>query len=126
MLRDLSHELDLAQWLCGPLTNVSATIRHSGNLDIETEDTVDILATGKECSSVSLHLDYQNLFLQRTISIQADGVSLHGDLVQNTLQTQDGTWSYVVERNTTYKRQWQDILTSPEPMACTFLEGLAS
>lgn len=124
VLRDLSHELDLAQWLCGPLTNVAANIRRSGNLDIETEDIADVLASGKECSSVSIHLDYQNLFVQRTVSVQADGLSLFGDLVQNTLRTQNVTENFVINRNTTYKALWQDILTSQRPMACTFNEGL--
>ena len=59
------------------------------------------------------------------MTIQADGVSLSGDLIRNTLHTQDSTESYIVERNTTYQAQWHEILTSPKPMACTFMEGLA-
>ncbi len=124
VLRDLSHELDLAQWLCGPLTKVSAIISHNANLDIETEDTADILAVGAQCPSVTIHLDYQSLFAQRSIIIQADGLSLHGDLIHNTLRTQECEMPFAVNRDLTYRAQWQDILEQEHPIACTLQEAL--
>lgn len=126
VLRDLSHELDLVLWFFGQWQRVSASMGAWGKLEIATEDTVDILAQCVSCPSVSIHLDYQNLFAHRTIAVQADGISLLGDLVRGSLRTQDGEEIFAIERNTTYIAQWQDILqNSSAAHACTWAEGVA-
>ena len=125
VLRDLSHELDLALWLFGPWTNVAAVMGTWGKLEIGVEDTVDILARFTRCPSVSIHLDYQNLFPHRTISVQADGMSLWGDLVHGILRTQGGEEVFSTERNGTYLAQWQELLKDVPDCACTWGEGVA-
>ena len=124
VLRDLSHELDLALWLFGPWRSVTSRIGTWGKLEIDAEDTVDILGDFSHCPSVSLHLDYQNLFPHRTIRVQADGLSLWGDLVQGTLRANDSVETFVVERNDTYEHQWQDVLSSTPASVCTWQEGV--
>ena len=124
VLRDLSHELDLALWLFGPWRSVTSRIGTWGKLEIDAEDTVDILGDFSQCPSVSLHLDYQNLFPHRTIRVQANGLSLWGDLVQGTLRANDSVETFVVERNDTYEHQWQDVLSSTPASVCTWQEGV--
>ncbi len=124
VLRDLSHELDLALWLFGPWRSVTSRIGIWGKLEITAEDTVDILGDFTRCPSVMLHLDYQNLFPHRTIRIQADGLSLWGDLVQGVLRTNESEETFTVERNYTYEHQWQDVLQNTPTCACTWEEGV--
>lgn len=124
-LRDLSHELDLATWLLGPWVRLAVISGKWGNMEIETEDTVDILASLKFCPSVSIHLDYHNRFPRRLISIQADGVSMEGNLITNTLRVNDSLREFSLERDHTYKSQWHDILSGQPQFACSLQEGIA-
>ena len=125
VLRDLSHELDLALWLFGNWHKVTSRIGTWGKLDISTEDTVDILAECSKCPSVTIHLDYQNLFPHRTILIQADGLSLRGDLIKNSLQFNDTIKLFPIDRNFTYEQQWLNIIKKKSSkIVCSWEEGI--
>ena len=60
-LLELSHELDYAEWLLGPAAAVSARIERLGDLDIDVEDTAEIILSFSGNRIASIHLD----FLQR-------------------------------------------------------------
>lgn len=122
-LRDLSHEIDLALWLFGPWIRVAALAGKLGNLEIETEDTVDVMAVLTGCPSVTIHLDYHNCFPRRLIAIQADGMSLEGDLIRHVLRINDESIAFDVDRDQTYIAEWQDILSLAPKYACRAVEG---
>lgn len=91
-LFELSHELDYAQWLLGPLNLQHAILRSSKELALDVEDIADITAL-TDCGAVtSIHLD----FLQRKAHRQCSFVGSEGridwDLIQNqlTLTTEAG------------------------------------
>jgi predicted dehydrogenase len=60
-LLELSHELDYTQWLLGELTLQHAILRQSEELDLDVEDSADMLLNTEQKAVVHLHLD----FLQR-------------------------------------------------------------
>ena len=84
-LLELSHELDYAQWLLGPLDLQHAILRSSDELDLQVEDMADILALTESDVVASIHLD----FLQRKAHRQCSFVGSEGridwDLIQNQL-----------------------------------------
>ncbi|EAS44601.1 Gfo/Idh/MocA family protein [Photobacterium profundum] len=84
-LFELSHELDYAQWLLGPLNLQHAVLRSSKELDLDVEDMVDILALTDSGAVTTIHLD----FLQRKAHRQCSFVGSQGridwDLIQNQL-----------------------------------------
>ena len=125
VLRDLSHELDLALWLFGPWMEITARIGRWGDLEIDSADCADILACMGNCASLSMHLDYQNLFPFRHIAIQAEGLSLAGDLLAGILRTDRNEEHFVVERDTTYAAQLEAFLQGKFERMCSWLEGLA-
>lgn len=59
---ELSHELDYARWLMGEIDNVSARLGYSGMLEIDVEDSADILLSFSSGVIGTVHLD----MLQRT------------------------------------------------------------
>lgn len=124
VLRDLSHELDLALWLFGPLQTTTARIGCWGNLEISSEDTVDILAVCDRCPSVNIHLDYQNLFPQRHIIIQAEDLSLDADIVNGVLYDVKGVEGFKLERNDIYEAQLTAIIERDYSISCSWTEGL--
>ncbi|MCG9584116.1 Gfo/Idh/MocA family oxidoreductase [Vibrio tubiashii] len=60
-LFELSHELDYAQWLLGPLALQHATLRSTLELGLDVEDIADIMAVTSSNAVATIHLD----FLQR-------------------------------------------------------------
>tara|TARA_B100001059_G_C17836971_1_gene588874 strand:+ start:279 stop:1247 length:969 start_codon:yes stop_codon:yes gene_type:complete len=84
-LFELSHELDYAQWLLGPLDLQHAILRSSDDLDLQVEDMADILTLTVSGAVASIHLD----FLQRKAHRQCSFVGSEGridwDLIQNQL-----------------------------------------
>lgn len=124
VLRDLSHELDLALWFCGDWEKVTAIIGRHGKLEIDSDDTADILGQFKRCPSVSIHLDYHNMFAFRTIRAQCEDMSIYGDLIKNTLRVNDVFEECENSRNNPYELQWREILDNSPEHICSFEDGM--
>lgn len=124
VLRDLSHELDLAVWLFGPWQAVTARMGAFGDLGIPVEDSVDLLLQTGACPAVNIHLDYHNRFPVRRITVQAEGTSLEGDLIRGVLRSPEGEESFSVERDTTYTAQLEALLRNDHRIPCGFTGGL--
>lgn len=54
---ELSHELDYARWLLGEVDSVSAQVGKLSDLDLDVEDTAEILLQFKNGAIGSVHLD---------------------------------------------------------------------
>jgi len=54
---ELSHELDYARWLMGEVTSVMARVARLSNLEIDTEDTAEIILQFSNGALGSIHLD---------------------------------------------------------------------
>lgn len=84
-LCELSHELDYAQWMLGPLQVKKSILRSSKELALDVEDMVDILALTESGAVATIHLD----FLQRKVHRQCSFVGSKGridwDLILNQL-----------------------------------------
>lgn len=93
---DLSHELDYLVWLFGPVSSVSSQIGKVSNLEIDVEDTADMLMEHSSGVFSSLHLDY----LQRTPFRKCKIVGSDGTLL----------WDYFADSIEVYsidRKEWQ-------------------
>ena len=54
---ELSHELDYCRWLAGEVKSVSAQIAHLSDLEIDVEDTAEIILQFNNGAIGSVHLD---------------------------------------------------------------------
>ena len=124
VLRDLSHELDLTLWLLGGWVRVSAICGKFGNLEINSEDTVEAIVQTENCPSVSIHLDYHSLFTYRRITIHADGLSLEADLIESVLKMTEGEEFFEADRNETYISQIEALLSGDFSSLCPFEQGI--
>ena len=91
-LFELSHELDYCQWLLGDLSVLHAVLRSSEELNLDVEDTVDILALNKDNTVVSIHLDFLQRQAYRKCRFIGSKGALEWDLIKNeiTLSNTDG------------------------------------
>ncbi len=92
-LLELSHELDYAQWLLGPLKLQHAVLRSSEELQLDVEDIADITVSTNTGAIATIHLDFLQRKAHRKCSFVGSKGRIDWDLIQNqvTLTTASET-----------------------------------
>lgn len=124
VLRDLSHELDLALMFCGSWTSVTANLNKCSELEIETEDVADIVMRCEKCMQVNIHLNYLHKQPCRDLHVNGSRSSYYLNMISGELY-KDGILlnSCKVERNYTYSAMHNDFIASQNTL-CDFQSGL--
>ena len=119
VLLELSHELDYANWLFGPFQSVEATLRNSGTLDIDVEDTADLILTSKSGLTISIHLDFcrpdsiRQCFLEGSEGLLVwDGIA-HSVRLRHESGESD-FWPLTIERDAMFSEQLRHFLSCIE------------
>jgi predicted dehydrogenase len=81
VLLELSHELDYIHWFFGKMHNVQASINYSGTLDIDVEDSADMIFTSKEGFPISVHIDFNSHRIHRKCRVLCSKGDLAWDAV---------------------------------------------
>lgn len=124
VLRDLSHEIDYCMWLGGGIAAITCVQGKFSNLNLTSDDTVDILAfSSKFNTPVTIHLDYLSRIPYRKGIIQTLTDTIQFDLISNTLEINGLVTNYNVSGNDTYILEHNDLLGSRESL-CTLTEAL--
>ena len=84
-LFELSHELDYAQWLLGPLQVKHTVLRTSEELALDVEDMVDIIALTDLGAVATIHLDFLQRKAHRKCSFVGSKGRIDWDLMLNEL-----------------------------------------
>lgn len=126
-LRDLSHELDLALWLFGPLRRVAALGGASGLLGTEADDHQMILAAFARCPATAIAMNALDRPAHRGVHVSTDGGSATLDFIAGTLVAEGReTLRATPDRDHTYKEQHRAFLGGGVAPLCTYAEGLAA
>lgn len=123
VLRDLSHEIDLAIWLCGRPLSVAAVGGHLSGLEIDSEDVYSMLSRHERCPAVTISLNYLDRTPTRTIAINARDLSASIDLVNGTLTLNGEITHCGDDRDATYRAQLQAWFDRDASSLCSFDEG---
>jgi predicted dehydrogenase len=124
VLRDLSHELDLALYLLGGWKRATAMGGHYSDLAIDSDDQFAVLMETRRCPVVGVHMDYLSRSVHRGYDITCADMSLRADFMAGML-TVDGTVEkFPPERDATYRRQLEAMAVG-DPTPCTYGQGLA-
>jgi len=90
VLLELSHELDLAQYLLGHLELHSAILHQSGLLEIDVEDQAQLLAYSADQCLISIRLNFCTRPSRRHVHFRGRDGEIHWDLIAgsvNVIQT---------------------------------------
>ena len=82
---DLIHEIDLAYHLFGEFEEIYGMLAKQSKLEIDVEDTSEIVVRTKMGCLGSIHMDYVNRFGRRRGSIYGDLGTLDYDLLNSTI-----------------------------------------
>jgi predicted dehydrogenase len=125
-LLELSHELDYLLWLFGPVSSVTAMLSHLSDLDVDTEDSANLLLQfapagdappGAPGVVASVSLDFARRDVVRRCTVVGTTGTLEWDGVRGTVRQFDAAtraWSVCCdappERDATYRAEWADLL----------------
>lgn len=84
-LFELSHELDYAQCLLGPLKLQHAILRSSEELGLDVEDIADITVSTDTGAIATIHMDFLQRKAHRKCSFVGSKGRIDWDLIQNQL-----------------------------------------
>ena len=126
VLLELSHELDYLRWIFGEVRSVQAMVARQSSLEIDVEDTADLLfqfdsvgdGAGVACS---LHLDFVRRDSVRTCTAVGASGTLRWNGIAGTVEqylAETGAWETVfsagLNRDATYIAQWSHFLQCVE------------
>ena len=124
VLRDLSHELDLVQYLFGDWQQLTAVGGKFSDLEIATDDTFSILMTSTKCNAISVQLNYVDRIKQRNITINGNNGTVSIDLISNTAKFSDLDVKFSVNADDTYVAQHLAVISNDSQNTCSLSEAL--
>lgn len=130
VLLDLSHEIDYAQWLFGPLTLLSTYQDKISDLEIDSDDVTVIMARTPAKTLMTISLDYISKIPVRQIIVHTNAQTLEADMITNTLKigTSEGEIQTITleqfERNDLFIQMHRSALEDKRKL-CTLHEGLS-
>lgn len=124
LLRDLSHELDLARFLFGDILDFDVTGKRSGLLEVDGPDSLKITATTPSCERLEILLNYLDEPAQRTTTLITDGKTTRADYVHNIWKQDDVMTIIDVQRDDTYRAMHEAVLSGDLKTCATLDDGL--
>jgi CMP-N,N'-diacetyllegionaminic acid synthase len=129
VLLDLSHEIDYVQFLAGPIARASGLAGKFSDLEIDSDDVAAGIGVTASGAAVQFSMDYLSRIPFRRLVVHAEGRTLMGDLIANTLEVRaDGgearSFSFgPQDRNAAYLAMHRAALAGGGD-CCTLREGL--
>jgi hypothetical protein len=119
VMLELSHELDYANWLFGPFQSVDATLLNSGTLDINVEDTANLILTSKSGLTISIHLNFCRPGAVRQCILEGTEGHLLWDGLAHSVRLKDDNgeiryWAFTEERDAMFREQLLHFLSCVE------------
>lgn len=124
VLRDLSHELDLATWLLGPPQRLTALGGRLGDLAMDADDAWSLLCVHTTCPLVSLHLNCVERTPRRDIHLTTLRHSLRADLIGGRLWIDGVAEDVPCERDDSFRAMHGAALGDGADL-CDLASGLA-
>lgn len=104
IILDGSHEIDYVRWFAGEIKEVTCFADTLGSLDVDVEDTAEILLRTDHGIIAEIHLDFIQRVYSRTCKIIGTQGTLIWDYSENAVKL------YSAER-----KQWKTFLVQTEP-----------
>lgn len=129
---ELSHELDYVRWLVGEVKTVSAQIGHLSGLEIDVEDTAEIILKFTNGAIGSVHLDMIQRVPTRTCRVIGSEGTLTWDWASHNVRlfsAATNTWSNLhpannIDRNDMYLAELRHFFDCVQGNMVPIVNGL--
>ncbi len=122
---DISHEIDYVQWLLGNITDFYAINSKISDLVIDSDDLLMLIGKTESGVYVNISLDYISKMPLRHLIMHFEDETIFADLNSNTMKItglkneSELSFPEAVERNFTYEKMHQAILSGETEDLCT-------
>lgn len=123
VLRDLSHDIDLLNWLLGDWRLVAALGGHLSPLDVDSDDVFALLLRTRRCPVAQLQVNYIDRGSRRRLLVNTADHTYEADLVRGILSIDREEERFCVDRDFTYRSMHEAVLRGADDALCTFAEG---
>lgn len=125
ILRDLSHELDLARFLLGELTLSACQSGRRGSIDVEGPHEVNVAAHSKNGAEVAITMNCLDRPAQRWIRAELDTESVFVDLLTGQFNMRGHKMTFSVERDATYRAMHASVISGGDWRLASLSDGEA-
>jgi len=125
VLRDLSHELDLVNYLFGPIEQFHAIGGKTSDVTVDSEDAVGIVMRCKRCPVVSLQMNCLDHVPRREWIVNKPDVSLKADLIHGTFAIDKEVGHIPLDPDEAYRAMHEAVLAGDADKLCSFDDALA-
>jgi predicted dehydrogenase len=131
-LLDESHFIDLMLWFFGSPSAVTGNVEHLSNLEITTDDNVDMIVRYPNNFRVTIHLDLFGRPHQKSITVVGEDGTLEclfdPNLVSESLQGREPVITkFKCERNDMFlaeAKEFLDVIEGGKPVSCSLDDGV--
>jgi len=85
-----SHEFDYLTWFLGPVTQVACFAGHVSSLEVETEDTAEVILKFASGAIGGIHLDYTQRAYQRNFEFFGEEGTIRWDIRRRAVELFEG------------------------------------
>lgn len=125
VVRDLSHELDLAQYLFSALCWQSSMAARVADITHDSEDVASILLNGTRCPHINIHMNYLDHTAARWWRVMTEQHSYHADMIAGTLCIDGTVHPIACNPDTSYRAMHEAALGGNAASLCSYEQGLA-
>lgn len=129
VLRDLSHELDYVNWLFGDIDMLDFISTRISDLQIASDDIFTAIGLTKKKTIINVSMDYISKVPMRRMVVHTDSSTIEADFMKNSIvefdinSKADVVKLEEIDRNYTYRKMHQSILSNRQTKVCSFDEG---
>ena len=131
VLRTLSHEIDIVQFLFGKIRRVFAKVSKLSKLEIDVDDVTDLLLATDLCDQIHINLNYLEPLTLRTGEIYFDQgkLSYNANIGLVKFTSNDSCTETIMDSKLEYNKQFKRQMISflkdkDKDIACSIMEGL--
>ena len=132
-LLELSHEIDLAQWLFGPIQLDYARLEQSGLLEIDVEDQVVLLARSADRFPLTIRLNFCTNPPRRHLTVRGSDGELRWNLIDGNVKVvraqlvDPQVYTSSIAPDCLFRMQMKHFLSCArklEPPMCSLSDGI--
>jgi len=123
VLRDLSHELDIMNWLFGGWSQITSIGGHFSELEIDSDDVFCLMLEMNKCLVATVQLNYLDRVSRREIIINTNNHVFRVDLIKNIFQKDNDELVLEFDTNHSYRMQHKAIMDNNNFYLCNFESG---
>lgn len=116
VLRDLSHEIDYAQWLLGGIDKVCGMVKKTSELGIESEDIVSFFGVFKNEAALTVEMNYLDRIPTRSIQLLGENFHIKADMISGDLEYKDDQGSqkktFSTDRDLVFMKMYDEFLNN--------------